>query len=201
MRKREPKISKSSDWWMEGEGSSAQLKTQECKSRAPLPLMCACGGDQHGHCIPSHPHHVGNVLADTLAEKGKGLECAHCKVRMLQDKRITNVQDGMDEELLCYSGEDAIALVVNGNIHQGSISRALAVAVGARRLHQLQHGELVRGQQWKTAAKECSYIPARKSAMEADTSRRFKVRAWADCLPTYQNISRRSRGEIGRAHV
>jgi len=114
---------------------------------------------------------------------------------MLQDKRITNVQDGMDEELLCYSGEDAIALVVNGNIHQGSISRALAVAVGARRLHQLQHGELVRGQQWKTAAKECSYIPARKSAMDADTSRRFKVRAWADCLPTYQNISRRSRGE------
>jgi len=30
--------------------------------------------------------------------------------------------------------------------------------------------------------------------MGADTSHRFKVRAWADCLPSYQNISSRSRG-------
>ena len=129
-----------------------------------------------------------------LAEKGKGLECAHCKVCTLQDTQITAVQGGLDENLRCHSGEEAIALLMDGKIHQGGISRALGVAVGTRRLEQLKKGESKRGQEWH-AAKECSYTPARKSAMEADTSRRFKVRAWADCLPTYQNISRRSRGD------
>ena len=42
----------------------------------PNPKLCACGGDKKGHCIPSHHAHVGNDLADSLAEGGKHMKRA-----------------------------------------------------------------------------------------------------------------------------
>jgi hypothetical protein len=45
-------------------------KKGEGKGDAP-PMQCACGGNEKGHCIPEHHAHVGNELADSLAEGGE----------------------------------------------------------------------------------------------------------------------------------
>ena len=55
-------------------------KKGEGKGDAP-PMQCACRGDEKGHCIPEHHAHVGNELADSLAEGGKHMKQGHLLVR------------------------------------------------------------------------------------------------------------------------
>ena len=47
----------------------------------PDPKLCACVGDKKGHCIPSHHAHVGNDLADSLAEGVKHMKKGHLLIR------------------------------------------------------------------------------------------------------------------------
>ena len=133
-RKRKLKVKAADDWWVIDGHHGEQVPKED--EEAPQQLVCACGGDEKGHCIPTHPHHVGNVLADALAEKGKALECRHMHVQMLTDRRIDTISDGEDATLRYHMGEEAAVLVVDGNICQGGATKALANAVQARRLSQ-----------------------------------------------------------------
>ena len=75
-RKKAPKVHKANDWW-----KPKPDPTPVGTGRSTSPMECACGGDASGHCIQAHPHHIGNDLADALAERGKALDCAHSKIQ------------------------------------------------------------------------------------------------------------------------
>ena len=51
----------------------------------PPNAMCMWGNEK-GHCIPEHHAHVGNKLADSLAEGGKHMKQSHLLVREATSK-------------------------------------------------------------------------------------------------------------------
>ena len=176
------------DWW---ETAPPKGKLQE--DREVTPLACACGGDEHGHCLPMHPHHMGNVLADALADKGKVLDeaCMHAEA---YDGRQVVLCTGEQQQLLCQQGEDGYVLIGEEGLCQGSIVSELSHWIQHRHLRRLANGRSKRGAAWAEAHSLCWQV-ARSSAMDAKTSWRYKVRAWADCLPTYANLSQKARGD------
>ena len=184
-RKKQP-TSAGMDWWeVTPERKEAAMPTQ--------PLPCACGGDHEGHCVAAHPHHLGNVLADCLADQGKALEQGEHHVEVF-DGGITVLRSGYSKQLECRQGEDRYVLRSIQSICQGNIAAELATRSQDKRLGLMAGGKSQRAVGW-TAAYDAAWKVARAGAMAAGTSQRFKVRAWADCLPTYQNMARRARGD------
>ena len=178
------------DWWEEPHAG-----TSKAKLMANAPLQCACGGDEKGHCIASHQHHLGNELADSLAEEGKALDPAWMQARLTVGTVVKTLELGRSADLFVECGEERALLITStGAVTQGPIAKVLETATSDRRIAALSDGASKKGNQW-AMGRSLSWAPARKSAMGADTSWRFKVRAWADCLPTYENISKRAKGD------
>ena len=105
------------------------------------------GGDAKGHCIPEHAHHVGNVLADKLAEKGKAQRMAHHKVQVFGAGKVHTVAFGYDKNLGCFFGEEPVVLIADGKPHQGGISDALAAAVTKWRISCMSRRAIAAGEE------------------------------------------------------
>ena len=157
----------------------------------PAMRVCACGGDEHGHCIADHHAHAGNDAADALAERGKHLDEGHWVLDW--DNEATSVQLGHTSsiapraagQLGSTAGEEPFVLIENtGDVCQGSVVDSLKSAVVQRHLRDLNGGASKRGREWERAHR-ASWAPAASALKHAST--RFRVRAWGNCLPTYEH--------------
>ena len=137
---------------------------------ANAPLRCACGGDEKGHCIASHQHHLGNELADSLAEEGKALDPAWMQARLTAGTVVKTLELGRSADLFVECGEERALLITStGAVTQGPIAKVLETATSDRRIAALSDGASKKGNQW-AMGRSLSWAPARKSAMGADTS-------------------------------
>ena len=83
----------------------------------------------------------------------------------------------------------------DGRVVQGDIVQALQEAGWEVRRHHLRCSASERARSWYWAREMSCGVARRQVACCTEVAQRFLVRAWADCLPTYQNIARRTRGE------
>ena len=174
----------------------------------PNPKLCACGGDKKGHCIPSHHAHVGNDLADSLAEGGKHMKKGHLLIREASFKgqgawadrergqgKVTTLGKGGSQQLHRLAGEDRVVLRKNredNQAYQGGIRKALKQVCQDRRARGLEEGISKRGRAWEKARELGEEGIRRKLCRQKEGSDRFRVRAWADVLPNYKGIAQKA---------
>lgn len=182
-------------------------KKGEGKGDTP-PMQCACGGNEKGHCIPEHHAHVGNELADSLAEGGKHMKQGHLLVREATFKgqgqwvdrekgqgKVQTLGKGGSQQLHRLAGEERVVLRKNrddNQAYQGGIRKALKQVCQERRFRGLEEGGSKRGRAWEKAREKGEGGIRRKLCKQRDGSDRFRVRAWADVLPTYEGIAKKA---------
>ena len=132
-------------------------------------LVCACGqmaGPDNNQCDPTHVHHLGNDMADRLANQGRSKEC-------LADRAL----DGEECHILRWKGQPCL----------GSIPATLKLASRNKRLEDMEKSEASRDQSmWRMITLSVPNIRNMISKLKT-VSTRFLVRAVTDTLPTYHN--------------
>ena len=137
---------------------------------------CACGGSRSKPCDPTHEHHAGNEEAD------QGATAA-----------LLEEEDETEKQLHPAFGDDDALLYHNNVLCQGSIAKAVKGAIDDTRMNEME--ARARGSGLQNLIKKLKgSVDSARSAVAAATkkvSARFRVRLWAEVLPTYSTIAMR----------
>ena len=133
------------------------------------------------------------MCCDEAADRGKGLQEGHMERE--EGRGALPAGDKWCADLSPLYGEGSCAVVGrDGRVVQGDIVQALQAAGWEVQRHYLRCSASERARSWYWAREVSCGAARRQVACCTEVPQRFLVRAWADCLPTYQNIARRTRG-------
>ena len=123
-------------------------------------------GDHKNQCDPSHVHHLGNDIADQLANQGRS-----------KGSNDSMALDGEEEYILRWKGQPCL----------GSIPATLKLANRMKRLEDMARSDVTRDQ--NLARMINLSVPNIRQAIKQikGISSRFSIRAATDTLPTYHN--------------
>ena len=139
-------------------------------------------------CVPMHPHHRGNEAADRLATAGLAGE------------------EPKEYNLRCTTGDEHFTLRRQGQLCQGDISSSLkGAAVDARR-NEMEEGTgsrppSAKATQWLAMMKMSEDSIVGWMSKQKSVSSRYRVRAWAEVLPTYSNEVKKVNSNGNKADI
>ena len=164
-------------------GKPKPTHRQPRKHKPPPPPTCACGQPK-GKCDKNHPHHIGNELADTEANRGR-----------------KGVEPSQDEREDPRHGEDPWHLTHRNTQCEGDITTVIKQAIRLTRLTDMQNSSKPHCRRVAAALTLSDQCIRKYTTGKKAIPTRFIARALSDALPTYKNESKKVGEANSYAHM